>query len=162
MMARKQSWPARKKKFDLLLLDIQMPVMSGIAALKWIKTLENGNEGAPAFALTAHSHNAEIKVILSKGFEAVLQKPFRVSEMMRHLGRPYKNNVERDTQQEGPEDTDPKIYSDVMEMPLLEVRTLDILLGAIAPRVCAAFESLLEGRRENARLAQGHANQFSI
>ena len=43
------------------------------------------------------------------------------------------------------DNTDPQIYLDVMEMPLLEVQTLDILLAAIGPksmcRVLAAYWS---------------------
>lgn len=126
--------------FDLLLLDIQMPIMNGFQALKWIKTLSNGNEATPAYALTAHTHPSEIKTILSKGFDAVLLKPFRVSDMMRQLDRPYKYSADRSSVIIETPDASPKFYATAIDMPLLEVQTLDILLGAIGPgRMCTVL-----------------------
>lgn len=134
----KQAVQACKNKvFDLILLDIQMPVMNGFEALKWIKAIDNGNETAHIFALTAHSHLQEIRTIMSKGFGAVLQKPFRVAEMMRYLERPYKTHVNRATTLAVQDNTEQRIYLDVMELPLLETQTLDILLGAVGQkRMC--------------------------
>jgi len=118
------------QNFDLILLDIQMPIMDGFKTLKRIKATKNGNADIPIFALTAHSHAEEIKLILLKGFDAALQKPFRVAEMMRYLDRPHKANV-TPLKQYPPVGT--MIYTHVVDMPLLEVQTLDILLGSIGP-----------------------------
>jgi len=135
--------------FDLILLDIQMPIMNGFQALKWIKTLTNGNEATPVFALTAHTHPSEIKTILSKGFDAVLLKPFRINDMMRHLDRPYKYSAERSSVITETVDADPKFYASAIEMPLLEVQTLDILLGAIGPqRMCKVLAAYWQDAKQ--------------
>jgi len=132
----------KTQSFNLILLDILMPSMDGFQALKRIKAIKNGNADIPVFALTAHSHAAEIKLILLKGFDAVLQKPFRVTEMMRQLDRPYKANVTPLMQDKQYPSVDAAIYTNVVDMPLLEVQTLDILLGAIGPdRMCNVLKA---------------------
>ena len=117
--------------FDLILMDIQMPIMNGFEAQKLIKSLKNGNQNIPIFALTAHSQYTEIRTILAKGFHAVLQKPFRVADMIHHLDRPNNSKAELGLIENKPSNAEPKLYIDVMELSLLEVQTLDILLDAI-------------------------------
>jgi CheY-like chemotaxis protein len=119
--------------FDIILLDIQMPVMDGIEALSQIKKLGNPNIECPIFALTAHSDASEIQSILALGFDAVLRKPFRVQEMMDSLqnlrtNKPHLTPALQVNQHSGPE-----IYEDTLRLPLLEVQTISILINATGP-----------------------------
>ena len=127
----------RHAQFDVILLDIQMPIMNGFQALKLIKAMDNMNAHASIFALTAHNHTDEIRTIMSKGFDAVLLKPFRVAALMRQMDRPYKPAVNRIyTDKEEIRGT-ATIYDQILDMPLLEIQTLDILLDAIGKeRMC--------------------------
>ncbi|MBQ4860561.1 response regulator [Pseudoalteromonas sp. MMG013] len=60
--------------FDLVLMDIQMPVMDGIAATKEIRHHFNSKE-LPIIALTANVMESDINTYLSIGMNAHLAKP---------------------------------------------------------------------------------------
>jgi len=60
------------QKFDLILLDIHMPKMDGVHALKRIRA---GGNTTPVIALTANSMNHEIQHYLRIGFNGHLAKP---------------------------------------------------------------------------------------
>ena len=63
---------AQKEKFDLILMDIQMPVLDGLNATRKLRSL--GFNG-PIVALTAHSVQEEKKRSLEAGCTAHLMKP---------------------------------------------------------------------------------------
>lgn len=58
--------------FDLIFLDIQMPVMDGISAMKIIKSTA---PGVPIVALTANAMTTEIEKYLAEGFTNHISKP---------------------------------------------------------------------------------------
>ena len=61
-----------EEKYDLILLDIQMPVMGGFDTIKKIKELEITT---PVLALTANAMKEDIRQCLQAGFNAHLSKP---------------------------------------------------------------------------------------
>ncbi len=69
----------RKDVYDVVLMDIQMPVMDGYTATreirKWEK--ETGKRPTPVLALTAHAFNEDIERSLDAGCSAHLIKPIR-------------------------------------------------------------------------------------
>ncbi len=66
-------------KFDCVLLDYMMPVKDGIATLKEIKLLENGN--IPIVVLTADVSEGKREMLLNAGFDDYLSKPIDSAEM---------------------------------------------------------------------------------
>lgn len=60
--------------YDLVILDIQMPVMSGIEAINAIVRSEKGKQ-APIIALTAYALTQERKIIMDHGFDLFITKP---------------------------------------------------------------------------------------
>ncbi len=58
--------------FDLILMDIQMPVMDGFEATKKIKQLNNGQK---IIALTAKAMSGDKEEILASGFDGYIEKP---------------------------------------------------------------------------------------
>ena len=60
--------------FDIILLDIQMPVMNGLDALHEIRMLPNGTE-TPIVALTAHALSGHKAMYLRSGFDGYHAKP---------------------------------------------------------------------------------------
>jgi CheY-like chemotaxis protein len=70
--------------FDLVLMDLQMPVMDGYEATKII--LENPRyRGMPIFAVTAHAFDEEKERCRALGMKGHLSKPIDVEELRRAL-----------------------------------------------------------------------------
>jgi two-component system sensor histidine kinase BarA len=65
---------ARKLKFDLIFMDIQMPVLDGISACHQIKK-EGLNKETPVIAVSAHISAREKKQFLNQGMDDCLAKP---------------------------------------------------------------------------------------
>jgi len=72
----------RSEKFDLLLMDIQMPDMDGIEAAARIRQLESG-EGVrlPIVAMTAHTTPGDRERCLQAGMDGYLVKPIRPKQL---------------------------------------------------------------------------------
>jgi CheY-like chemotaxis protein len=61
--------------FDLILMDIEMPIMDGLEATPIIRTMENGRN-IPIIALTAHSMPEKIEEFKGAGLDDHIIKPF--------------------------------------------------------------------------------------
>ena len=74
--------------FDLILMDIRMPVMNGIEAAQAIREREQGTERhTPIIASTAHALREERESILSQGFDGYLAKPILVEALFEEFNR---------------------------------------------------------------------------
>ena len=66
----------RTDRYDLILMDIQMPVMNGLEAVARIRGEEKGRDVHVAIvALTAHAFAEERENILASGFDGYVSKP---------------------------------------------------------------------------------------
>ncbi len=64
-------------EYDLILMDIQMPIMDGYHAAKAIRAMEDSNlAGIPIIAVSANSFEKDKKKALESGMNAHLPKPF--------------------------------------------------------------------------------------
>ncbi|GGY54566.1 ATP-binding protein [Parvularcula lutaonensis] len=68
---------ASEEAFDLILMDIAMPVMDGIAATRAIRAGEGPNRHTPIVAVTAHIAPEDVHGLIEEGFQAVIHKPVR-------------------------------------------------------------------------------------
>ncbi len=67
----------QQQDFDVVLMDIQMPVMDGIAATKSIRELTGRAAKIPIVAMTAHSLQGEMQNCCSAGMTGYVSKPFK-------------------------------------------------------------------------------------
>jgi len=72
---------AREHRPDLVLMDIQLPEVSGLEVTKWIKEDENLRE-IPVIAVTAFAMKGDEEKIRQGGCEAYIAKPISVSEFL--------------------------------------------------------------------------------
>ncbi len=76
-------------RFDLILMDIQMPVMDGITATNLIRSNTNGslNPEVPIIALTAHALREDKQECLNAGMNDYLAKPVNMEELRQMIKR---------------------------------------------------------------------------
>lgn len=72
----------KSEKFAIIFMDIQMPVMDGVSALKLIKS-NTFNDNTPIIAVTAHALSGEKEKLLVEGFSSYMTKPIDES-MLKH------------------------------------------------------------------------------
>jgi CheY-like chemotaxis protein/HPt (histidine-containing phosphotransfer) domain-containing protein len=80
---------AREEAFDLILMDVQMPEMSGLEAASAIRREEAAIKGprTPMIALTAHAMAGDRERCLAAGMDAYLAKPLRPDELLAMIDR---------------------------------------------------------------------------
>jgi CheY-like chemotaxis protein len=75
-------------RFDLVLLDILMPIMSGEEALCEIRNKEQGTTcHQPVIALTAHSMHGDKERFLEVGFDGYVSKPMTTEDLVVEIKR---------------------------------------------------------------------------
>lgn len=70
--------------FDLILMDINMPVLDGIDAAKAIRAAEQatGSARTPIIALTSNYRDEQVQTYLAAGMDSHLVKPFKKDAML--------------------------------------------------------------------------------
>lgn len=70
--------------YDVVLMDIRMPVMDGLEATKFIRNLERmDSKKVPIIAMSANTHKKDVEAALSAGMSTHIGKPFDVKELYR-------------------------------------------------------------------------------
>lgn len=80
-----------EERFDVILMDVSMPVMDGLSATEAIRRRESGTH-TPVIAMTAHAVKGDRERCLEAGMDDYLAKPVNANEMYEKLrvwgGRP--------------------------------------------------------------------------
>lgn len=68
--------------YDVILMDVRMPVMDGLEATKFIRNLERmDSKKVPIIAMSANTHKKDIEIALKAGMSTHIGKPFDVKEL---------------------------------------------------------------------------------
>ncbi|MCX7985945.1 MAG: response regulator [Bacteroidales bacterium] len=74
------------KKYDIILMDIQMPVMDGLTATKKIRELEaSTNTHVPIIAITANALAGDKEICLAAGMNEYISKPFQIETLIQKM-----------------------------------------------------------------------------
>jgi PAS domain S-box-containing protein len=71
----------QEARFDLILMDLQMPVMDGLTATQRIREIENGTRMTPIVALTANAMSGQLERCMEAGMNGFLTKPLEIARL---------------------------------------------------------------------------------
>ena len=79
----------RHGAYDLILMDIQMPIMDGMDAARAIRNLEHheGRYPTPILALTANALSHQVEEYLAAGMDGHVAKPIEISKLQDAMRR---------------------------------------------------------------------------
>ena len=76
----------RANRYDVVLMDVQMPVMDGPTATQKIRELPGKESEVPIIALTANAMKGDKEKYLASGMTAYVAKPIAADELYRAIG----------------------------------------------------------------------------
>jgi PAS domain S-box-containing protein len=87
----------RKRAFDLILMDLQMPVMGGFEVTARIREEERvSGRHIPIIAMTAHAMSGHRERALQAGMDDYVSKPIRFEELRRAIQRHARPSLDRE------------------------------------------------------------------
>jgi CheY-like chemotaxis protein len=87
---------SRRTKFDLILMDVQMPEMDGLEAAQAIREFESrGGQHVPIIAMTAHAMKGDRQLCLEAGMDDYVSKPIRPSLLLQTMNSAFSNSSGR-------------------------------------------------------------------
>jgi two-component system, chemotaxis family, chemotaxis protein CheY len=72
------------KQVDLILCDINMPIMDGLEFVKQLSTLESA-KGVPVVMITTEGSESHVVQALSCGARGYIRKPFTAEQVKEHV-----------------------------------------------------------------------------
>jgi two-component system sensor histidine kinase BarA len=109
----------KSHKYDLIFMDIQMPIMDGITACKTI--LDSSlNEETPIIAVTAHALSGEKEQLIKDGFSDYLTKPIDEDMLKQTICDYSHSTVSKKNKSKSDDDTlnPPPFESHLLDWPL--------------------------------------------
>lgn len=159
-----------KNRYDVVFMDIQMPIMDGLEATKWIRQNEKITSASPTWiiALTANALAGDAEVYLAAGMDDYLSKPLRIEELRKALTRvdqltdagkdksPTETSATQNAIRELSEQLSPE---DAVSLALDFSSDLDSQIVAIQSALTAGA---VDEARRNAHSLRGNASIFAL
>jgi len=83
---------AEMTDFDLILMDVSMPLLDGHQVTKKIRSFDNIKKSTPIIAMTANVFEEDIQKCLNSGMNDFISKPFRADELKLKIYNLVKGN----------------------------------------------------------------------
>jgi signal transduction histidine kinase/CheY-like chemotaxis protein len=75
----------KSSTFDIILMDVQMPVMNGFEATQAIRNLDSEKNNTPIIAMTANVLKEEVDLCYKSGMNDFIGKPFDTKELLQKI-----------------------------------------------------------------------------
>jgi signal transduction histidine kinase/CheY-like chemotaxis protein/HPt (histidine-containing phosphotransfer) domain-containing protein len=83
-----QAWEKEPDRYNLIFMDVQMPVMDGFQATRKIRALEDSRSGhVPIIAMTAYAMKEDMERCREAGMDDYISKPFQGDDILAVLKR---------------------------------------------------------------------------
>lgn len=86
---------ARDGAYDLILMDVHMPVMDGLDATRLIRAMQGAAGRKPIIALTANVQPEQVEHCRAAGMDDHVGKPIEVAELVRVMSRLLEQDAAR-------------------------------------------------------------------
>ena len=70
-----------RPRYDIIFMDIQMPIMDGLQATTMIRAQEGEDRRTPIVAITAHAMKGDRENFLERGMDGYLSKPIHREDL---------------------------------------------------------------------------------
>lgn len=107
-----------QREFDLVLMDIQMPVMDGVEAARRIRIMEKGERRTPIIAVTAHALASEKHQLLNSGMDDYVTKPINESQLIHIIHKWTGVNLHQKNDERGTTSAEPGRNGAAVDMQL--------------------------------------------
>lgn len=145
-----------KEKYDLILMDIQMPDMDGLEAVRAIREIEKEtHEHIPIIAVTAHALKGDREKYLSQGMDEYVSKPLQIDDLLNKISRLIESLAER-------EETDGMkiaVHTNSDEPPVCKQKSKASVLEEISGNVDLLGKALDE---KNFQLVEKYAHDVKL
>jgi len=92
-LGRSSAWQGMQEEaqatdFDVILMDVEMPIMDGVTCTRRIRQLEKEgklNRHIHIIAITANARKEQLDTLIQAGCDDVLPKPFRVKDCLEKI-----------------------------------------------------------------------------
>lgn len=138
----------QEKNFDLAILDLQMPEISGIEVLNRLRSLDQ-YKTLPIMAMTANVFADEQDKLKSNGFNGLILKPFNDKQLISKIGallklKKKKNSAKNDIKQLVPSQTSVYDITDLKKFCMGDEETLQEIVADILQVTHANLSELRE------------------
>lgn len=161
-----------KRKFDLVLMDVQMPLMNGLQATQMIRKVEKKMKShLPIIAMTAYAMKEDRQRCLNAGMDDYISKPIRAAELYDKIARllveksSVRKTVKKKIKTVQKENRKPTVDIKISTDPVLDDKTIqsqffgdDELLGRIIKLFLTGTPKLLKEIRDG--IKNGDAATF--
>jgi two-component system, sensor histidine kinase and response regulator len=159
---------AAEQVFDVILMDVQMPDMSGLEATAAIRQREQATGAhVPIVAMTAHAMTGDRERCLEAGMDAYVSKPLRLDELLAAVEGLFPSGAPAVAARANR----PVVAGPALDVPALLAgfggnrkllgEVIDVFL-ADSPNVMAAIQQAAEQRDGKALASSAHALKGSI
>ena len=96
----KEALEARQiNRYDIIFMDVEMPIMGGIESMKAIKRFESEHNKPkiPIIALTANNLKGDKERLMEEGMDGFLSKPINLMGIREVLGSYFPEKIKRNT-----------------------------------------------------------------
>ena len=75
----------RTESFDLIIMDVMMPELDGLAAARAIRGMDRSDAQLPIIAMTANLFDEDVAACLAAGMDAYIPKPLEAGQMIKTI-----------------------------------------------------------------------------